>query len=117
MMDNKTGAILAMANMPTFDCNDPFTIYDKTAADEVAKLTGDEQKKAKSKAQIAQWGNKSISYAYQTGSTFKTIVASAALEEKTSNLNSGFYCPGFVKVEDRTMTVSYTHLDVYQRQN
>lgn len=54
-------------------------------------------------AQQAQWNNKAISYAYQPGSVFKPVTAAAALEEKTANLKETHYCPGFIKVADRTM--------------
>lgn len=104
VMNVKTGEILAMSNMPSFDLNAPFTIYDEAARTELEALKGsDEYKEALGKAQQEQWFNKSISYAYQPGSTFKTIVASAALEEKTSSLNDHYNCAGFVRVADRTM--------------
>ncbi|WMJ23765.1 penicillin-binding transpeptidase domain-containing protein [Paludicola sp. MB14-C6] len=103
VMNVNTGEILAMANMPNFDLNNPYYILDDTVRTEVEKLPEDQQKDAKTKAQQAQWNNKAISYAYQPGSVFKTVVASAALEEKTSSLHSAFNCPGYVKVGDRTM--------------
>lgn len=103
VMDVNTGEILAMANLPTFDLNNPYYIYDDATRQAIEQLPEEEQKEAATKARQAQWNNKAISYAYQPGSVFKTIVASAALEEKTSSLHSSFYCPGFVKVGDRTM--------------
>lgn len=108
VMDVNTGAILAMANMPNFDLNEPFIIYDDTIRAGIEKLTGEEQKSAKSKAQLDQWSNKSISYTYQPGSTFKAITGSAALEEKTSTLHSSFYCTGSIKVADRIMKCHQT---------
>lgn len=103
VMNVNTGEILAMANRPTFDLNEPFTIYDQASAEAIAALPEEEQKAARGEAQQAQWNNKAISYAYQPGSTFKTIVASSALEEKVVSLNSTFYCGNSIKVEDRTM--------------
>lgn len=110
VMNVKTGEILAMSNMPGFDLNQPFYIYDDTARAAVEAFTPgtDEYKAALGEAQQAQWQNKSISYAYQPGSTFKTIVASAALEEKTSSLNDHYYCNGFVQVADRKMNCHKT---------
>jgi len=120
VMDVNNGEILAMANMPTYDPNDPFTVYDeKLAAMVEAAQTDEERKKALGEARGKQWSNKSISYNYEPGSTFKLITASAALEEGTSTLHSSFYCPGFVEVADRTMkchvgipghgTLDFTH--------
>lgn len=103
VMDVNTGAILAMADLPNYDLNQPFTIVDETLRDYISTLPSEEQKKARSEALGKQWSNKCVSYLYQPGSTFKTIVAASALEEKTSSLHSTFYCPGYVKVADRTM--------------
>jgi len=57
VVEPKTGAILAMAVRPTFDPNEP-------------------------KADPNLWRNRAISDAYEPGSTFKLVVAAAALEEK-----------------------------------
>lgn len=104
VMNVNTGDILAMANMPTFDLNQPLYIYNDAVREEVAAIT-DEAKMldAKYAAQLSQWKNKAVSYDYEPGSTFKTLVAAAAIEEKTTTANSSFSCPGYIKVEDRTM--------------
>lgn len=104
VMNVNTGDILAMANMPTYDLNQPLYIYDDAVRAEIEKITDDkEMRAARGEAQQNQWRNKAISYDYEPGSTFKTITASAALEERTSTLNSTFNCHGSVKVDDRTM--------------
>jgi len=108
VMDVNTGGILAMANLPNFDLNQPWYIYDDKKREAIEALPEGEQKAAKTAAQQAQWSNKAISYAYQPGSTFKTVVASAALEEKTSSLKSTFFCPGYVIVGDRKMNCHKT---------
>ncbi|MEG0691892.1 MAG: penicillin-binding transpeptidase domain-containing protein, partial [Oscillospiraceae bacterium] len=73
VMNVNTGDILAMANMPTFDLNQPLYIYDDKVREEVLAIT-DETKMldAKYAAQQNQWRNKAISYDYEPGSTFKT---------------------------------------------
>ncbi len=43
------------------------------------------------------WRNYAISDAYEPGSTFKTIVAAAALEENIANIDTNFYCNGFIR--------------------
>ncbi|MCL2336346.1 MAG: penicillin-binding transpeptidase domain-containing protein [Firmicutes bacterium] len=80
VMDPKTGGILAMGNRPTFDPNnwlsEPQTVWDK---------------------------NPAIWYNYEPGSTFKIVTAAAGLEENVVNVNTGFYCPGFIKVSGTTI--------------
>ena len=43
------------------------------------------------------WRNFSINDSYEPGSTFKVIVAAAALEENAVQVDSPFYCNGFVR--------------------
>ena len=45
-----------------------------------------------------------VSDSYEPGSTFKIVTASAALEEGTVNVNSGFYCPGSIHVANATIS-------------
>jgi len=40
---------------------------------------------------------------FEPGSTFKVVTAAAALEEGVVTPNTGFYDPGYIKVEDRTI--------------
>lgn len=104
VMDCNTGAILAMANYPTFDLNDPFTIYDEQLAAAVEAITDEEEKKeAKSAAQQQQWSNMCISHTYQPGSTFKTVVGAAAIEEKVAFTNSTYSCAGYVTIGGEKM--------------
>ena len=101
VIDVKTGAILAMAGYPDFDPNEPFTITNQSVLDKLAAITDPEKlAEERSKALYAQWRNNNISYTYSPGSTFKTITASAALEEGTLNTNTSFYCPGFKYVDN-----------------
>ena len=111
-MDVNTGGILAMASYPTFDLNDPFTIYDKNLsaqtdaalAKALAGLTegSEEYAAARSKTVNAalgeQWRNRCISDTYEPGSTFKPITLAAALEEGLVNLSSTFNCTGSITV-------------------
>ncbi len=112
VMDVNTGGILAMASYPTFDLNDPFTIYDKNLsaqtdaalAKALAGLTegSEEYASARSKTVNAalgeQWRNRCISDTYEPGSTFKPITLAAALEEGLVNLSSTFNCTGSITV-------------------
>ena len=78
-MDPQTGEILAMVNKPDFDLNDP-------PRDDVEKLT-------------ERLRNRTLTDAYEPGSTFKIITASSALDAGLVSVNEGFYCSGSVVVE------------------
>ncbi len=102
IMNVKTGEILAMATEPGFDPNDPFTVADTATQQSLASLSGDEQKKAAALAQQTQWRNKAITEPYEPGSVFKVITTAAALQEGAVHENDSFFCPGSVKVADRS---------------
>jgi penicillin-binding protein A len=70
-LDPRTGAILAMATMPTFDPN-PLASHDTATQQEAwDALRNDPDKPA---------DNRAIAYTYPPGSTFKIVTAAAALE-------------------------------------
>ncbi|MCK9604546.1 MAG: penicillin-binding protein 2 [Candidatus Omnitrophica bacterium] len=68
VMDPRTGAILALANRPTFDLNE----YSRVAKDTLR--------------------NRAICDLFEPGSVFKIVTASAALEEKKVNEETRFFC-------------------------
>ena len=85
VMDPNTGEILAMANTPGYDLNNPWK--DGASYDELQ----------------ASWRNRAVSDTFEPGSIFKVITASAALSEKVVNENSTFNCTGSLKVGGRTI--------------
>lgn len=93
VMNPQNGEILAMANEPEFDLNDPFTLNYEAPED----LDAEEKQELLNK----MWRNQCINDTYEPGSTFKIITASAALEEGVVRLDDGFSCPGYRIVEDR----------------
>lgn len=104
VMDVNTGGILAMATKDDFNPNEPFEIYDKEKLAEIEAITDQaERKKAYSAAQYAQWRNKCVSDTYEPGSVFKIITGSAAIEEDAISLDETYYCPGYIKISDRTI--------------
>lgn len=103
VMNVKTGEILAMATKPDFDLNDPFTITDATALEEMQNLTGDALKEYRANAQNKQWRNKIISDLYEPGSVFKIVTGSSALEEGVTSMDDHFSCSGSVNVAGTTM--------------
>ncbi len=107
VMDVNTGAILAMATIPDYDLNDPFTLTDPQVAAAVNALTGDERLTALNNAREAQWRNKAVSDLYEPGSVFKIITAAAALDAGTSTLHSGYNCTGAIMVEGIRMRCAH----------
>ena len=81
MMDVDTGAILGLATTPSYDPNDPFTIYDENLQAQIDALPEDEQDAAFNEAQLKQWRNKAVSDTYYPGSVFKMCTYAMGLEE------------------------------------
>jgi cell division protein FtsI (penicillin-binding protein 3) len=86
MMDPYTGEILAMANRPTFDINNPSD-------------TAPNQRR-----------NRAITDCYEPGSTFKIIAGTAALEEGTVNPDTKFDCSaGYIEVGGKRIKDAHRH--------
>ncbi|MBR1552665.1 MAG: PASTA domain-containing protein [Schwartzia sp.] len=77
VMRPKTGEILAMASRPSYNPNH-FEDYP-----------------------MENWSNRAVSHIYEPGSTFKSIVAAAALEEGLVAPNDWFMDPGFLIVSEK----------------
>ena len=96
VMNPQNGDILAMANYPSYNLNEPYEPYT-----EELKATWDSlEQSEKTTALQAVWRNKAIADTYEPGSVFKLITASAALEEGiTDTDNEGeFSCTGGIEV-------------------
>lgn len=99
IMNAKTGAIYAMATYPSFDLNDPSTIYDPIVSERLLMLPEAEYKEAYIEARETQWKNKAITELYVPGSVFKVFTAAAAVEEGVVDpATDGFTCNGFKEV-------------------
>ncbi len=77
MVDPRSGELLAVASYPRFDPN------------EYSKYPSENRR------------NPLVTDMYEPGSTFKVFTAAAALEEGKVSLDSEFFDPGFIVVEDR----------------
>lgn len=99
MMDVNTGAILGLATTPTYDPNDPFTIYDEDLQAQIDALSGEEQDQAFNEAQLKQWRNKAVSDTYYPGSVFKMCTYAMGLEEGVVTEQTTYTCTGSVLVD------------------
>lgn len=80
-----TGEILAMANVPSFDANDP------------------------GEAPTEAQRNRAVTDVYEPGSAFKIVTASAALEEGVVTPKTTFTVPYSIPVADRVIHDSHAH--------
>lgn len=85
-LDPETGEILAMTSTPAYDPNQFSSGIEATAW---SRLTGDPD---------TPLMNRVIQGQYVPGSTFKIVMAAAALEEKVVTPQTTFYCPGYLSI-------------------
>lgn len=87
-MDPKTGGILALVSLPSFDNN----LFQKGADPaSLQSLLDDPQK-------LNPLFNRAISGKYLTGSTIKPLIAASALQEQIISPQKQIYSPGFIEV-------------------
>lgn len=102
VMNCKTGAILAMATLGSFNPNEYQNIADPRAALDAESLKGTEDyAKAVQAARLKQWRNRVISDGYEPGSTFKVMTMAAALDCGAIDVNTDFYCAGAEQIPGR----------------
>lgn len=117
VMNAKTGEILAMATLGSYDPNNYLEIADRNTAAELAQLQLEYQmnpegseayqkgktayQQALTSAQLKQWRNRCISDGYEPGSTFKVLTLAAALDSGVVDLNTRFHCSGAEQIPGR----------------
>lgn len=89
VIDIPTGDILALGSTPSFD---PNKFVRGISVPDYAELTGNEYRPL---------ANKSVQGAYPPGSTFKMVVALAALEAGVIDAEEIITCRGFIEVGNR----------------
>lgn len=89
VMNPQNGEIYALADVPEYNLNEPFTLNYET----------DEEVTQDMRNQM--WRNYCISDTYEPGSTFKIVTATTAFEQGVLQVDDQFYCPGYHIVEDR----------------
>ncbi len=100
VMDVDTYEILGMAILPNFDCNDPYTLDEKSQKELDNFVGTDEEKNEKFHELIyGLWENRMITDTYEPGSTFKMVVAATVVEENLLRKNETFNCVGSIRVD------------------
>ncbi len=106
VMNVKTGAILAMASYPDYDCNNPRTLTG-FYADELNSSAFDRESEEYlgllGELQLELWSNKAVSFSYIPGSTFKIITTGIALESARVKATDKYTCNGSVRAIDGTL--------------
>ncbi len=99
-IDPRNGEILAMLSRPSFD---PTTFSRGIPIKIWAKLLNNENHPLR---------DKTIQDHYSPGSTFKIVTAIAGLQEKVIDANTKFFCPGQIKIGNRTYHCHHRHGEV-----
>ncbi len=90
VMNPNNGEVLAMANYPGFDLNDPRDLSDWFSEEALEAMTDEEQLEILNNI----WNNFTISSTYEPGSTFKPFVVAAGLDTGTVTGDESYYCDG-----------------------
>ena len=101
VMDAKTGGVLAMASYPNYDLNDFLTVSDQTLQERIER-----GESTVADMQLLQWRNKALNDTYETGSTFKILTLSEALEEGVVDKTTTVNCGGSVNISGYTIHCS-----------
>ena len=94
-LDPNTGDILALASLPNFDPN-----LDKRK--ELNKLPVEERKQ--------HFSDRCIASLYEPGSTLKALTIAAALDTGIITPQTGFYCPGSITVNKKTIREAHSEV-------
>lgn len=100
VMESQTGAVLAMANFPTYDPAEP----DVSMASMVSGVSTEEGEAKELEDSEPQWTNPAISETYEPGSVLKALTMSAAID-------TGTVTPQTTMVDSGPITVSGYKVD------
>ena len=89
-MNPKTGEVMAMAQYPTFDLTDPWSLSDRYTKKELDAMSDEELDDARNRL----WTNYCVSSTYEPGSTAKPFTVAAGLETGALKGNETFVCDG-----------------------
>jgi len=118
VMHVKTGQILAMATLGSYDPNQYLEIADMDTAQNLEQLRQaylsypqnsalyekgkQAYQEALTQARLSQWRNRVLSDGYEPGSTFKVLTLASALDSGAISLNNHFYCSGAERIPGRS---------------
>lgn len=118
VINAKTGEILAMATLGSYDPNAYLEIYDPEVSARLEQLEqsyqtqpqGSEEytqgkkayQEALNAARLKQWRNRVLSDGYEPGSTFKVLTMAAALDCGAIDLHTSFHCSGSEQIPGRS---------------
>ena len=96
IMDPRNGDVLALANYPYYNLNEPYKINNEELNSIWSELDGEQ----KSIYLQTMWRNKAIQDTYEPGSTFKLVTASASLEEgiAVTDKPGAYNCSGSIEI-------------------
>lgn len=94
VMNPKTGEIMAMADSPNFDLNNPWDLSPFYTQESIAAMDDEEQKKALNKI----WRNFCISDTYEPGSVAKAMTIAAGIDSGKIVGNEHYFCDGVREV-------------------
>ena len=117
VMNAKTGEILAMATLGSYDPNNYLELTDPETAAQIEQLKmkylmepeGTESyqngletyREELTAARLKQWRNRVLSDGYEPGSTFKVLTMAAALDSGAIDLETSFHCSGSEQIPGR----------------
>ena len=117
VMNCKTGEILAMATLGSYDPNSYLEVADPATAAQLEEMRlgyltcqPDSEEyiqgqkaysEALSAARLKQWRNRCLSDGDEPGSTFKVLTMAAALDCGAIDLNTSFHCSGSEQIPGR----------------
>ena len=102
VMNPNNGEILAMADYPNVDLNNPRDLTKYYTEEQLKKMT--DQEKLDTLNDL--WNNYCVSNTYEPGSTFKPFTISAGLETGVLTGNENYVCGGVMHVGDHDIHCS-----------
>jgi stage V sporulation protein D (sporulation-specific penicillin-binding protein) len=98
-MNPNTGAVLAMAEYPTFDLNNPRDVSELFTEAELENVSAEAQMDALNQL----WRNFCVSETYEPGSVQKPFTIAGGLETGKLNTNMSFLCDGHETISGSTI--------------